>query len=153
MLFRSAQVALAAVCWTLPAIAQSGVRLRTQVSQTTVEQGQTFQLELSALVESGQPVPSSPRLPAPPGAVVHGPSMSTQQQVVMRGGTIEQRHGFTATWSITPTKTGQLRVGPPSVLVGSKQYQGDAVVVTVLPPGQGPGTRRAPGGLPSDPFD
>ncbi len=146
----------AIVCCATAAQAQAGVRLSTQVSTRVVELGDSFQLQVTALAESDQPAPSSPRLPAPPGAIVHGPSMSTQQQVVMRGGSVEQRRGFTATWSITPNKLGKLRVGPPSVLVGARQVQGDAVVVNVVERGKGPAARSpGPGrsGFPNDPLD
>ena len=81
--------------------------------------------------------------------------MSSQQHVQISGGTIERRQGFTATWSVTPNRVGKLRVGPASVLIGSTQHQSQAVVIEVVPPGQGPGTRspnrRDP--FSQDPFD
>jgi len=137
-----------------PALAQSPLRLTTEVSQRTVEQGQSFQFQITAMGAAGDPVPSSPRLPQPPGAVVHGPSVSSQQHVQISGGTIERRQGFTATWTVVANRVGKLRVGPASVLVGSTQHQSDAVVIEVVPPGQGPqsrGPNRGPFG--SDPFD
>lgn len=137
-----------------PTLAQSQMRLTTEVSQRTVEQGQAFEYQITAMAGSGEPAPSSPRLPQPPGAVVHGPSVSSQQHVQISGGNIERRQGFTATWTIVPNRVGKLRVGPASVLVGSTQRQSDAVVIDVVPPGQGPPSRapnRGPFG--SDPFD
>lgn len=139
--------------------AQSGMRLSTQVSQRKVEQGQSFQFQITAMVGEGDPMPSSPRLPQPAGTIVHGPSVGTQQHVQISGGTIERRQGFTATWSVTPNRVGKLRIGPASVLVGSAQHQSEAVVIEVVPPGQGQGqgqgsrspNRRDPFG--QDPFD
>jgi len=139
---------------TTPALAQSPMRLTTEVSQRTVEQGQSFQFQITAMAGAGEPVPSSPRLPQPPGTIVHGPSVSSQQHVQISGGSIERRQGFTATWTVVPNRVGKLRVGPASVLVGSTQQQSDAVVIEVVPPGQGPPSRapnRGPFG--SDPFD
>ncbi|HEY6725556.1 MAG TPA: BatD family protein [Polyangiaceae bacterium] len=139
---------------TMPALAQSTTRLTTEVSQRTVEQGQSFQYQITAMAGSGEPMPSSPRLPQPAGTTVHGPSVSSQQHVQISGGTIERRQGFTATWTIVPNRVGKLHVGPASVLVGSKQVQSDAVVIDVVPQGQGPAARspnRGPFG--SDPFD
>ena len=144
----------ALVSATAPALAQSPLRLTTEVSQRRVEQGQSFQFQITAMAGPGDPLPSSPRLPQPPGAVVHGPSVSSQQHVQISGGAIERRQGFTATWTVVPNRIGKLRVGPASVLVGSMQHQSDAVVIEVVPPGQGPPSRsnRGPFGS-SDPFD
>ena len=66
--------------------AQGAVSLDTQVSDRRVEIGQSFQLQLTALVEAGQDMPQSPRLKLPPGFVAHGPSVSTQQQVTIVNG-------------------------------------------------------------------
>lgn len=147
-------VVAAAVSAPMPAQAQSPMRLSTEVSQRTVEQGQSFQFQITAMAGAGEPLPSNPRLPQPAGTVVHGPSVSSQQHVQISGGTIERRQGFTATWTVIPNRVGKLRVGPASVLVGNKQVQSDAVVVDVVPPGRGPATRspqRGPFG--NDPFD
>lgn len=147
-------VLAALVTAAMPAQAQSATRLTTEVSQRTVEQGQSFQFQITAMAASGEPMPSSPRLPQPPGTVVHGPSVSSQQHVQISGGTIERRQGFTATWTVVPNRVGKLRVGPASVLVGTKQLQSDAVVIDVVPPGQGPATRSRRGGVfGNDPFD
>lgn len=138
----------------MPVLAQSPMRLTTEVSQRSVEQGQSFQFQITAMAGAGEPMPSSPRLPQPAGAVVHGPSVSSQQHVQISGGSIERRQGFTATWTVVPNRVGKLRVGPASVLVGTKQVQSDAVVIDVVPQGQGSATRspnRGPFG--SDPFD
>lgn len=138
----------------VPAAAQTPMRLTTEVSQRTVEQGQSFQFQITAMAGAGEPMPSSPRLPQPPGTVVHGPSVSSQQHVQISGGTIERRQGFTATWTVVANRVGKLRVGPASVVVGTKQIQSDAVVIEVVPPGQGPATRRPNRGpFGTDPFD
>ena len=156
MILRAAALATSVVLTVATsALAQSGVQLSTEVSQRTVEQGDSFQFQVTAMTGSGDPVPSSPRLPAPPGATVHGPSISSQQHVQISGGSIERRQGFTATWSVTPTRLGKLRIGPASILVGSKQVQSEAVVIEVVPAGQAPQQRsRRSGGLfGNDPFD
>lgn len=126
--------------------AQSGAVVQTEVSNHVVEVGQTFRFQFTVL-SSSDDSPSRPRLPNPKGAVVQGPSLSTQQQVMMQNGRIERRQGFTATWMITPRAVGDLRVGPPSALLGQKTVQGSMKVVKVVPAGQAPAPRR------QDPFD
>jgi hypothetical protein len=93
-------LAAAVIVVASPTRAQGGVSLNTQVSQRQAEVGQSFTLQLSAMVESGDQSPQSPRLKVPAGILVQGPSVSTQRHVSIVGGRIEQRQGITATWTL-----------------------------------------------------
>lgn len=141
-----------------PSFAQGGgVSMQTEVSARRVEVGQVFQLQVTALGEDGSSAPSNPRLRVPPGFSMQGPSVSTQQQVSISGGSIQQRQGITATWLLSSPRAGLFRVGPASVTTGGGTVQGQTVQIEVVPKGQGapsqPGARSPRGQQPFDPFD
>jgi hypothetical protein len=133
--------------------AQGAVSLDTQVSDRRLAIGQSFQLQLTALVEAGQEMPQSPRLKLPAGFVAHGPSVSTQQQVTIVNGRMQQRLGLTATWVVTAQRVGNIDIGPASVLVGAQRVEGQRVRVEVVAAGQAPAAPRGGGRFPFDPFD
>ncbi|HMJ13411.1 MAG TPA: BatD family protein, partial [Polyangiaceae bacterium] len=135
---------LAATCGSTPVRAQSGLQLQTELSARRVEAGQIFQLQLTALAESQGAPPSAPRLQVPPGFSVQGPTVSSQQQVSIMGGSIQQRQGLTATWLLTTNQTGIFKLGPASVAVGGQRAQGQVVQIQVVPRGQS-SPQAAPG--------
>ncbi len=136
------------------AIAQGSVQMQTEVSVRRVEVGQIFQLQLTALGDASSPPPSAPRLQVPPGFAVQGPTVSSQQQVSIINGSIQQRQGITATWLLSSKQAGIFKLGPPSVAVGGQRARGQAVQIEVVPRGQGsPGASRRGSRQPSDPFD
>jgi hypothetical protein len=138
-----------------PAAAQSGLEVQTQLSSRRAEVGEIFQLQFTVLGDAGSPPPSAPRLRVPPGFSVQGPSVSSQQQVSISGGTMQQRTGLSATWLLSASKPGVYKLGPPSVAVGGNTVQGRTVQVEITAAGQGGGarSRRAPSRRPFDPFD
>jgi BatD DUF11 like domain len=119
------------------AFAQTPYSLQTHVSSREVEVGDGFSLQLSAMVEKGGDMPRSPQLRAPSGLAVHGPSVSTQQQISLSGGQFSQRVGVSATWTIVATRPGRYRIGPASIEIGGQRVSGDIVQVQVVPPGAG----------------
>jgi hypothetical protein len=148
---RLAALLLLVLCaLSLPARAQGGVEVTTQVSAQQVEVGEPFQVMLNAFSATGE-LPSAPRLKVPPGLSAQGPSISQQQQVTVTGGAIQQRIGISASWVVVASRPGRFNLGPPSVHVGSRQAVGRLVVVEVVARGQG--RRRNPFGSPFDPFD
>ncbi len=147
----SALFAAAIVLCAAPARAQ--VRLQTEVSSRQVEVGETFQLELSALASAGDDTAANPKLTAPPGFEVRGPGISTQTHVSIANGRMEKSVGLSATWTLTANRAGSFRIGPPSIEVGGKRLQGEAVQIEVVPAGSLPRRRPAPGQRNFDPFD
>ena len=133
--------------------AQANVKLSTQVSARRVEVGQAFRLQLTAFSEAAGDTPSSPRLTVPKSISSQGPSVSTQRQVSIVGGRIEQRQGITATWTLRASRAGQFTLGPASVVVGGRRVAGERVAVEVVPAGSSPPRRPRGLGWPFDPFD
>jgi hypothetical protein len=74
--------------------ASAELKLTTQ-APAKVEVGQRFSVQLTALAESDDETPSQPKLPVPPNCALQGPSISTQRQVNMTLGRIENRTGIT----------------------------------------------------------
>jgi hypothetical protein len=138
-------------------LAQSGLQVQTQVSSRRVEVGEVFELQLVALTDAAGPPPTAPRLPTPAGFTVNGPNVTSQQQVSISGGAIQQRLGITATWLLTGTRAGVFKLGPPRVSVGGNEVHGEVVEVQIVPRGQGsPGGQRGTSPrsqAPFDPFD
>jgi hypothetical protein len=149
----SACLAAAVMVAVSPVRAQPGVQLSTQVSARRVEVGDTFRLQLTALVESEAASPASPRLGAPSGIDVQGPTVSTQRQVSIAGGRIEQRIGITATWTLRGTRPGTFVLGPASVSIAGKRVSGEQVTVEIVPAGSSRPRGRRGRGWPFDPFD
>lgn len=151
--FGFAITTLGATTVALPAHA---LTLRTQVSSHTVGVGQNFTLQLTAMGDSNSPTPGSPRLRVPAGIMKSPPSVSTQQQVSISNGQIQQREGITATWTLSASRTGTFRIGPATVQIGRTRRAGQTVTVTVVPAGSAPpssGMGSQPGmGSPGWPF-
>ncbi len=130
--------AIATLGATAAAIPAHAMSLRTEVSSRRVGVGQSFRLQLSAMADSGSATPTSPRLAVPPGIAASPPSVTTQQQVSIANGRIQQRQGITVTWTLRASRTGTFRIGPPTVQVGSSRMSGQSVTVQVVPAGSAP---------------
>ncbi len=137
-----------------PARAQSPVSLRLSTSARHVGVGQTFRVQLSAMVEGGGSTPQSPRLTLPPGISARGPSVSSQTQMTIANGRVEQRQGISATWLLSASHTGTFRIGPARVSVGGATQSSESVTVQVDAAGAGtPSTPPTPFGFnPFNPF-
>jgi hypothetical protein len=141
----------AAVVIAAPARAQ--VALQTELSAPKVEVGESVQLELSAMSRSDADRPTAPRLSAPAGVEVRGPSVSSQTRVSIINGRMDKTTGITMTWTLTPSRTGKFRIGPPSVEVNGRRQAGEAVELEVVAAGSLPRTRPRPGQPGFDPFN
>jgi hypothetical protein len=151
-----AALAFAAIICALPTSASAQVRLQTEASARQIEVGENVQVQLTALTSSEDEVPSNPKLVAPPSVTVRGPSVSSQTQVSIVNGRMSRSVGITVTWTLSASRPGKFRIGPPSVEVQGKRQQGDVIELEVLAPGTLPrrgDPRRGPGFDPFDFFD
>ncbi len=106
--------------------------VRTEVESRTVGVGETFSVRVTIVQGEDEPRPTTPSLPVEGPAQVHGPSVGTQRRVVMHNFDVRTENNVIATWSVTPTKTGELTVGPARVRVGSKTLRGEEVTIEVV---------------------
>jgi hypothetical protein len=125
--------------------------LRTTLSSHRAEVGEGIRVELTAL--SDQETPGSPRLRAPPGFSVQGPSVSSSQQISFSNGHFERRRGITATWVLVGTRPGHYVIGPATVEVGASVMQGETAAIEIVPPGTIPRPKPRSFFDPGSPFD
>ena len=118
-----------------------------QVSNKRPHIGETFQVQLIALVDRGSRLPSAPKLKGPRGMVARGPDISAQTRVNIVNGKVVARVGIGATWTLKATKAGTYTIGPGSVVIDGKIKLTRTVSVSVRP------TRMGPSPKPFDPFD
>jgi hypothetical protein len=127
--------------------------MQLQVDQETVGVGDALHVHLT--VQSGQGMPSDPRLGPTPGFVVRSQNESPSQTHIIMNGTRIDQFGLTVDWTLQAKTVGAFRLGPPSVVVDATRYTARPVSVHVVAAGQAP--RPAPQPLPSpfsfSPFD
>lgn len=148
----AAIAATAALIAPLSARAQAPLEVSTQVSARQVELGESIDVQMSVLSEGDLGSPANARLPAAAGLQVRGPRMGTQSQVSITNGHLTRRSGVNLTWTVTATKPGIYRVGPPTAEFNGSQARGQAVNFEVVPAGAAPRGRRGMP-FPFDPFD
>jgi hypothetical protein len=131
------------------------VQLSTQVSAEQVEVGERVVVSVTILSSQGD-TPSNPRLTVDGPAEINGPSLRSEFRMFSDGHSLRRQQGVTATWTVTPTRAGQLSIGPGTFQLGGKTVSGERVTVRVVPPSGAP--RRSPtppgarGGAWPDPF-
>jgi len=79
------------------------------------------------------------RLPLPPGMTASQPSRSPQSQVSIINGQMSQRVGITLTWTVTASKAGSFKVGPPSATFAGERATGSPIPIEVVTGGTGGG--------------
>jgi len=124
--------------------------IKTEVNARRVGVGQAIVVQLTARQEGDDAPPSDPQLRVGSGAVVQGPSVSTQSMVRMQNFSFTSEKNVIARFVVIPQKEGKLTIGPGSFEVGGRRVAGESIVVEVVKEAQsspGPGRRR------SDPFD
>ncbi len=141
--------ACALVVHTMPAHA---LDVQTQVSTRRVAVGESFYVQLTVTNDgqNGNRV-SDAHLPLPPGMSAAQPTASPQSQVSIINGQMSQRSGVTVTWTVTVSRPGSFRVGPPSVSFAGERAQGQPIPIEVVASptgGAAPSARRG-----FDPFD
>ncbi|MEI9942338.1 MAG: BatD family protein [Pseudomonadota bacterium] len=128
------------------------LEVKTAVSTQRVAVGESFYVQL-VLMSDGQNgnAIGDERLPLPPGMTASQPSRSPQSQVSIINGQMTQRVGVTLTWTVTASKPGSFKVGPPSATFGGEHAQGNPIPVEVVTGGAGGAPQRTRRGF--DPFD
>lgn len=128
--------------------AQSGVELHASVSSDTVEVGEMFLVELSAMTSEQQTF-SDPILRLPAGLSASGPTVGSKTLVQMGAAGTMFRRGISAKWRLSASSAGRFTIPPPSVRVGGRTVTADSALrVTVVAAGQGAPKNRSP----RDPF-
>lgn len=148
---RLALTALAATAVLAASPLARALEVSTQVSTQRVGVGESFFVQLTVMADGDLGELSNARLPLPPGMTATGPNASPRNSVFIMNGQTSRRSGATLSWTVTVSKVGTFRLGPPSVAVGSERAQGRPVQVEVVAGGTsgGPaGSRRG-----ADPFD
>jgi hypothetical protein len=136
------------VAWAAEVRAETGVR--------RVAVGETFVIQLTAILDDGDGGAKDPQLPVQGEAQVSAASISSGRRIVMLNFDIRTETNVVASYEITPTGPGRLVLGPGSFLVDGRRLKADALTVEVVEgPPQGPRSRtlRSPFGFGQDPFD
>ena len=136
----------------VPVIGRAEVSAQLTVAAPKVELGQPLRVELT--VSSDEGAPQSPRLDAPPGFVVRGPTVSTRFSTSISGWSAQTRREITASWLLTSPKTGTFQLGPARAVVEGRTIESNLVKFQVVAPGTLPQQdqsarqqRRRPGSL------
>lgn len=148
--FRRGAPVMAMFCVSFLWVSWAFAGIKTEVSARRVGVGQAIVVQLTARQEGDQPTPSDPQLRVGNGAIVQGPSVSTQSMVRMQNFSFTSEKNVIARFQVIPQKEGQLTIGPGSFEMGGRRVTGETIVIEVekdAQPSQAPGRRR------SDPFD
>lgn len=150
---RFAVTAAAALAVLAASSVARALEVKTAVSTQRVGVGDSFivQLVMMSDGQNGNAV-ADVRLPLPPGMTANQPSHSPQSQVSIINGQMSQRVGVTLTWTVTTSRAGSFKVGPPSATFGGERAQGSPIPVEVVTGGAGGSPQQRPRrGF--DPFD
>jgi hypothetical protein len=109
------------------------LEVKTAVSSQRVGVNEPFVVQLVVMSDgqNGNTI-GDVRLPLPPGMTAGPPSRSPQSQVSIINGQMSQRVGVTLQWTVTPTKLGSFKVGPPSATFAGERAQGNPIPVEVV---------------------
>src|SRR6185369_14086757 len=152
---RLAFTAAAALAVLVASPVARALEVKTAVSSQRVGVNEPFIVQLVVMSDgqNGNAI-ADVRLPLPPGMTAGPPSRSPQSQVSIINGQMSQRVGVTLTWTVTPTKVGSFRVGPPSATFGGERAQGNPIPVEVVAGSTGGGQQRQRRGFDfKSPFD
>ena len=156
---RTAVAVLAASLATLggsPVARAAEVRAESAARRVAV--GESFTVEVTAILDDGDGNARDPKLPIQGAADLSGPSIFSQRRVVMRNFDVTTENNVVATYEVTPTKPGRLVLGPGSFMVDGRRLEAETLVVEVVdgPAQGGPSGRsrrnRDPFGFGQDPF-
>lgn len=126
------------------AAAQTPPDVTAQISQTEVEVGEPFTVQLKAMSEDGA-VATGPELRAPSGFSVSGPMLSTQSYMSFGTGGRRVLQGIGATWTLVASAPGTFTIPAPTVMWSGQRIAATPLSVKVAPQGTLP--RRQPGGF------
>jgi len=130
---RFAVTAAAALAVLAASPVARALEVKTAVSSQRVSVNEPFivQLVIMSDGQNGNAI-GDVRLPLPPGMTAGPPSRSPQSQVSIINGQMSQRVGVTLSWTVTPSKLGSFRVGPPTATFGGERAQGNPIPVEVV---------------------
>ena len=147
MIKRLSLIVLLLLLCGLPATAgaqQGSLSITASVTETEVEVGEPFQVQLRAEVQD-RPMPNDPQLTVPPAMSARGPNNSTTGlSLQFGGGPMQMKRTLVSTWHVVASETGTFTIPNPTVSVdGERHTASGRMVVKVVPEGQGkPKTRR-----------
>lgn len=122
--------------------------LKTRISTSRPEAGEPYTIQLSALVQPGEPVPGDPQLKPPKGAtIVSGPNVG-QSVVVING---SARVGIDATWQLVSNAPGKIKFPAPTVLWAGRRFAGQPIELDVVKASGRPRRSNNPFLLPGGP--
>ena len=150
---RFAVTAAAALAVLAASSVARALEVKTAVSTQRVGVGESFYVQLVMMSDgqNGNAV-GDVHLPLPPGMSASQPSRSPQSSVSIINGQMTQRVGVTLTWTVTASRAGSFKVGPPSATFGGERAQGNPIPVEVVAGATGGSPpQRARRGF--DPFD
>ena len=131
------------------------LQVQTQVSSERVAVGESIYVQLTITSDTQGNRLSDAHLSVPPGMSVGQASAgATSSQVSIINGQMSQHFGVTVTWTVTPSRPGSFRIGPPSVQFGAERAVGQVIPIEVVAAGAagtGGGAQGARRGF--DPFD
>ena len=143
----AALLASAALTFTVSpqtVFAQTAPQVTSQASETEVEVGEAFTVQLKAMSETAETV-SAPELRPPAGFSISGPMISTQTFMQFGTGGRKTMSGIGATWSLVASAPGNFTIPAPSVEWEGKRLRATPMSIKVVPQGSKP--RRQPGGF------
>src|SRR6185295_3502914 len=128
------------------------LEVKTAVSAQRVGVGESLYVQLVMMSDgqNGNAI-GDVHLPLPPGMTASQPSRSPQSQVSIINGQMTQRVGVTLTWTVTASKAGSFKVGPPSATFAGERAQGSPIPIEVVTAGSNNAPQRTRRGF--DPFD
>ena len=99
------------------------------VDRAHINKGDSITLTVVAKNVSGAPDVVLPKIPNI--RVVNGPNQSSSTNVQFINGKMTKSTTTTLTWTLIPTKTGQLKIPALSIKVGKQTYKSSPIVITV----------------------
>lgn len=145
--FVSAGSAFVAVL-SVGSLAFAEPELKTRISTSRPEVSEPYTIQLSALVQPGEPVPGDPQLKPPKGAtIVSGPNVG-QSVVVINGAA---RVGIDATWQLVSNAPGKIKFPAPTVLWAGRRFAGQPIELDVVKASGRPRRSNNPFLLPGGP--
>ncbi|HVY48649.1 MAG TPA: BatD family protein, partial [Minicystis sp.] len=125
-----AAVALGATTASTPALAKKPAQVKTMVSATRVEVGDTLTLTLRI---PGDPNVGDGRLAAPPDLRVLGSTILSFTSVTLDNGRRTLVKSTDVTWKLVALRAGTFTIPAPTAVVDGRRVSGSATTVEVVP--------------------
>ncbi|SVE29489.1 uncharacterized protein METZ01_LOCUS482343, partial [marine metagenome] len=99
------------------------------VDRRRIDEGDSIMLTVTAKNVSGDPDVALPEIPD--FNVVNGPNQSSSTNVQFINGKLTKSATTTLTWTLIPTKTGQLKIPTISIKVDKQTFKSVPIIITV----------------------